>query len=178
MILLFLFWHFLILCASTGRSRRYRRLVPVLLTVTGGYVGYRYVSGGEGLTGDVLSIYEHLPGNAVSRVAGRVSNVQLPVFARKPVFKFYSWLFNCNLSEVADTDLTHYKTVSEFFRRSLKSGVRPISAYSSLVTITCHNISTTEWNIVILTLWTPEVGIPAARYINATARSRYTGFVF
>ena len=28
---------------------------------------------------------------------------------------------------------------------------------------------------LILTLWTPEAGIPAARYINATARSRYTG---
>ena len=28
---------------------------------------------------------------------------------------------------------------------------------------------------VILTLWTPEACIPAARYINATARSRYTG---
>ena len=27
----------------------------------------------------------------------------------------------------------------------------------------------------ILTLWTPEAGIPAARYINATARRRYTG---
>ena len=26
-----------------------------------------------------------------------------------------------------------------------------------------------------LTLWTPEAGIPAARYINATAKSRYTG---
>ena len=26
-----------------------------------------------------------------------------------------------------------------------------------------------------LTLWTPEAGIPAARYIKATARSRYTG---
>ena len=27
----------------------------------------------------------------------------------------------------------------------------------------------------LLTIWTPEAGIPAARYINATARSRYTG---
>ena len=27
----------------------------------------------------------------------------------------------------------------------------------------------------ILTIWTPEAGILAARYINATARSRYTG---
>ena len=26
-----------------------------------------------------------------------------------------------------------------------------------------------------LTLWTPEDGIPTARYINATARRRYTG---
>ena len=26
-----------------------------------------------------------------------------------------------------------------------------------------------------LTLWTPEDGIPVARYINATASSRYTG---
>ena len=26
-----------------------------------------------------------------------------------------------------------------------------------------------------LTLWTPEAGIPVARYINATARSQYTG---
>ena len=27
----------------------------------------------------------------------------------------------------------------------------------------------------VLTLWTPESGIPAARYISAIARSRYTG---
>ena len=30
-------------------------------------------------------------------------------------------------------------------------------------------------NHLILTLWTPEAGISTAQYINATARSRYTG---
>ena len=43
-----------------------------------------------------------------------------------------------------------------------------------------NKVETTRWYCPwkerdFLTLWTPEAGIPAARYINATARSRYTG---
>ena len=50
-------------------------------------------------------------------------------------FKLYSWIFGCNLDEMKDPDLTHYKNLSEFFYRELKDGARPIDYDAALVSI-------------------------------------------
>ncbi|CAH1756794.1 9287_t:CDS:2 [Entrophospora sp. SA101] len=68
-----------------------------------------------------------LPLRAISRLWGKLNNeYDLPVWARVPVYKLYSWLFDCNLSEIENTNLKSYPNLGSFFCRSLKSGVRPI----------------------------------------------------
>jgi hypothetical protein len=45
----------------------------------------------------------------------------------------YARTFNCNLEEALDGNLENYSCLAEFFRRKLKSGVRPIEPASSVV---------------------------------------------
>lgn len=52
---------------------------------------------------------------------------------REPGFKLYSWIFGCNLDEMRDPDLTHYKNLSEFFYRELKDDARPVDYDAALV---------------------------------------------
>ena len=42
-------------------------------------------------------------------------------------FRFYAFLFGCNLSEVEHDDLRQYKSLGDFFYRRLKEGSRPIA---------------------------------------------------
>lgn len=57
----------------------------------------------------------------------------LPVWFRVPGYKFYSWIFGVNLDEMEPADLKHYRSLSEFFLRRLKPGVRPIATDYQLV---------------------------------------------
>ncbi|SJX62471.1 related to PSD1-phosphatidylserine decarboxylase 1 [Sporisorium reilianum f. sp. reilianum] len=67
-----------------------------------------------------------LPLNAISRAWGWANNITLPVWFRPFGFKLYAYIFGCNLDEMKDPDLTHYKSLGEFFYRELKEGARPI----------------------------------------------------
>jgi phosphatidylserine decarboxylase len=67
-----------------------------------------------------------LPLNAISRAWGWANNITLPIWFRPFGFKLYSKIFGCNLDEMKDPDLTHYKSLGEFFYRELKDGARPI----------------------------------------------------
>ena len=60
-------------------------------------------------------------------------DIDLPSFCRKPCFKTYSFIFNCNLEEINCDDLKEFKNMSEFFRRSLKSDTRLVDYDSCLV---------------------------------------------
>ncbi|CAI2174321.1 678_t:CDS:2 [Funneliformis geosporum] len=72
-------------------------------------------------------LIDSLPLRAFSRLWGRINNENdLPVFLREPCYKFYSWLFKCNLEEIENTDLKSYPNLGSFFYRSLKADVRPI----------------------------------------------------
>ncbi|KAK0552751.1 phosphatidylserine decarboxylase 1 [Tilletia horrida] len=68
-----------------------------------------------------------LPLNAISRAWGWANNLTLPVWFRPYGFRLYSWIFGCNLDEMKDEDLTHYRSLGEFFSRELKEGARPIA---------------------------------------------------
>lgn len=74
-----------------------------------------------------VAAYSTLPLKAVSRLWGRLNDIELPVWMREPGFKFYSYLFGVNLDEVAEPDLATYRNLGEFFYRKLKPGVRPIA---------------------------------------------------
>lgn len=68
-----------------------------------------------------------LPLRSISRLYGLVNSYELPVWFRVPGYKFYSWVFGVNLDECEPSDLTEYRSMSEFFMRRLKPGVRPIA---------------------------------------------------
>ncbi|CAD6900991.1 unnamed protein product [Tilletia controversa] len=68
-----------------------------------------------------------LPLNAISRAWGWANSITLPVWFRPHGFRLYSWIFGCNLDEMKDEDLTHYRSLGEFFSRELKEGARPVA---------------------------------------------------
>lgn len=68
----------------------------------------------------------HRAGDA-SLTTSHLSLLQLPVWARDPGFRLYSWAFGCNLDELAQPDLRSYVSLGDFFYRKLKDGVRPVA---------------------------------------------------
>ena len=79
--------------------------------------------------------YKRLPLRTISRAWGEINSLYLPVWFRKPCFYIYSWLFKCNLEEIDIDDITQFKNLSEFFRRSLKPDARAIDQQSCLVSL-------------------------------------------
>ncbi|GAB1607222.1 hypothetical protein Ahia01_001005600 [Argonauta hians] len=67
-----------------------------------------------------------MPLRSLSRLWGKVNQLDLPVFMRIPVFRIYIWAFGCNIEEAEEEDLKTYRNLGEFFRRTLKPQVRPI----------------------------------------------------
>ncbi|WLF77746.1 phosphatidylserine decarboxylase 1 [Lodderomyces elongisporus] len=74
-----------------------------------------------------LYAYSTLPLKTISRLWGYVNSIDLPVFIRSPSYRLYSAIFGVNLDEMENPDLKSYSNLSEFFYRTLKPGVRPIS---------------------------------------------------
>ncbi|KAF9107353.1 phosphatidylserine decarboxylase 1 [Mortierella sp. GBA35] len=80
-----------------------------------------------------VHVISELPLKTISRLWGAFNSITLPTWLRVPGFKLYSWIFGCNLEEMKDPDLTHYKNLSEFFYRELKDGARPVDYDAALV---------------------------------------------
>lgn len=76
-----------------------------------------------------------MPLRGMSRLWGKVNNVDLPVWMRSPIYTAYSKAFDCKLEEAAIQDLRHYKNLGEFFRRRLKASARPINNSCSIVSL-------------------------------------------
>jgi len=81
----------------------------------------------------LVKVYHHLPLRFLSRVWGRLNNIEFPKFILTPLLKSYCNFFNVNMEEALFEDLSSYTTVGQFFRRPLKPEVRPISDTSNLV---------------------------------------------
>ena len=80
-----------------------------------------------------INVYKALPFRFTSRLWGQVNSLDVPHMLRKPIYGLYARLFNCNVSEALVEDLTWYQNLSDFFRRELKPGVRPVEQTRSLV---------------------------------------------
>ncbi|KAH1026410.1 hypothetical protein HUJ05_000082 [Dendroctonus ponderosae] len=80
-----------------------------------------------------INCYCFLPLRTMSRCWGYLADQKLPEFARPIVYGAYSKTFGVNLAEAQYEDLKHYSSLTEFFTRSLKEGVRAIDYKSSLV---------------------------------------------
>lgn len=76
-----------------------------------------------------------MPTRLLSRAWGRLNNVELPTWLRKPVLSLYIWTFGVNMKEAAVEDLHHYRNLSEFFRRKLKPQARPVCDRHSVVSV-------------------------------------------
>ncbi|UXI14194.1 phosphatidylserine decarboxylase proenzyme-like [Sarcoptes scabiei] len=74
-----------------------------------------------------VSIYKLLPLRTISRFWGWINSIELPYPVRIPILKSYAKAFGCDLNEAFIQDLNEYKNLSEFFRRELKPGLRPIA---------------------------------------------------
>ena len=73
-----------------------------------------------------VSMYRVLPLRTMSRLWGWINDIELPISMRTFILKSYTNAFGCNLDEADMDDLREYKNLGEFFRRSLKPGLRPI----------------------------------------------------
>ncbi|KAL4609474.1 phosphatidylserine decarboxylase proenzyme, mitochondrial isoform X1 [Arapaima gigas] len=73
-----------------------------------------------------VALYKSIPTRLLSRAWGRLNQVDLPTWLRKPIYSLYIWTFGVNMKEAAVEDLHHYRNLSEFFRRKLKPQARPV----------------------------------------------------
>lgn len=78
-------------------------------------------------------VYRSLPLRIISRCWGWLASCYIPASLRPFVFGWYSRVFNVNLEEALYSDYKHYNTLSEFFTRPLKDGVRVIDPDAPLV---------------------------------------------
>lgn len=74
-----------------------------------------------------------MPTRLLSRAWGRLNQVELPYWLRRPVYSLYIWTFGVNMTEAAVEDLQHYRNLSELFRRKLKPQARPVCGLHSVV---------------------------------------------
>ena len=58
---------------------------------------------------------------------------EIPRWARRLIFGTYCRIYQVNLDEAIESDLTQYPTLNEFFRRKLKPECRPIDQNADLV---------------------------------------------
>lgn len=80
-----------------------------------------------------VSVIKTFPTRAGSRLWGAVNEVDLPVWARRPILKLYSSVFGCKLDEAANGDLLSYPNLQAFFGRQLKAGSRVVDNQSAIV---------------------------------------------
>ncbi|XP_053557985.1 phosphatidylserine decarboxylase proenzyme, mitochondrial isoform X2 [Bombina bombina] len=125
--------------ASTSLAVKFRPLY-VLVGTGGGYIGYRQYESYKDHRLENLGIefprkvayswevalYKSVPTRLLSRAWGRLNQVELPTWLRKPVYSLYIWTFGVNMKEAAVEDLHQYRNLSEFFRRKLKPQARPV----------------------------------------------------
>uniref|UniRef100_A0A5F9CDE3 Phosphatidylserine decarboxylase n=1 Tax=Oryctolagus cuniculus TaxID=9986 RepID=A0A5F9CDE3_RABIT len=80
-----------------------------------------------------VALYKSVPTRLLSRAWGRLNQVELPHWLRRPVYSLYIWTFGVNMKEAAVEDLHHYRNLSEFFRRKLKPQARPVCGLHSVI---------------------------------------------
>ncbi|NP_001172059.1 phosphatidylserine decarboxylase proenzyme, mitochondrial [Sus scrofa] len=132
---------------APARTLSLLRPLPVLVATGGGYAGYRQYEKYrerelEKLGLEIppklaghweVALYKSVPTRLLSRAWGRLNQVELPHWLRRPVYSLYIWTFGVNMKEAAVEDLHHYRNLSEFFRRKLKPQARPVCGLHSVI---------------------------------------------
>lgn len=103
-----------------------------------------------------VALYKSVPTRLLSRAWGRLNQVELPQWLRRPVYSLYIWTFGVNMKEAAVEDLHHYRNLSEFFRRKLKPQARPVCGLHSVVRPDPPPCLWAQWAWwALLPAWTP-----------------------
>eukprot|EP00746_Dinoflagellata_sp_MGD_P018154 gnl/MRDRNA2_/MRDRNA2_142092_c0_seq1.p1 gnl/MRDRNA2_/MRDRNA2_142092_c0~~gnl/MRDRNA2_/MRDRNA2_142092_c0_seq1.p1 ORF type:complete len:344 (-),score=52.84 gnl/MRDRNA2_/MRDRNA2_142092_c0_seq1:286-1317(-) len=71
-------------------------------------------------------------GRTRSRFVTFLTEANIPVTLRNPLFKSFAWMYGADLSECR-YPLDSYRTFSDFFSRRIREGVRPVSKEAALV---------------------------------------------
>ncbi|XP_037036970.1 phosphatidylserine decarboxylase proenzyme, mitochondrial isoform X1 [Bradysia coprophila] len=79
------------------------------------------------------NIYCSLPLRLISRGWGWLADCRVPIPIRPIVYGCYSTAFGVNIEEAAASDFKKYRSIAEFFTRSLKEDARTIDTNSCLV---------------------------------------------
>ncbi|TMW44622.1 hypothetical protein DOY81_010299 [Sarcophaga bullata] len=77
--------------------------------------------------------YCSLPLRLLSRAWGWLAACYIPENLRPFVYGWYSKSFGVNIEEALYTDFKHYQSLSQFFTRPLREGVRPIDMKAPIV---------------------------------------------
>ena len=80
-----------------------------------------------------IHLYNSLPLKALSQWIGDLSKREIPKWARRPIYGTYCQIYEVNLNEAIESDLTKYSNLNEFFRRKLKPECRPIDEETDLI---------------------------------------------
>lgn len=67
------------------------------------------------------------PSRAVSRAWGAFARTEFPAWIQLPMLRLYSTAFGCNLEEM-EKPLGEYRSLADFFTRSLRPNLRPVDA--------------------------------------------------
>lgn len=82
----------------------------------------------------MLRVYMGMPWRAMSRAWGRFNSVvEIPVYMRPYLYGLFGKMYGVKFHEAVDPDPKSYSNFSEFFRRPIKSSVRPIDDAVDLV---------------------------------------------
>lgn len=71
-----------------------------------------------------------LPHHTLSRIVGYIAESELS-FVKKPLMTFFLKRFGIDLSEAERENIEQYQNFNDFFTRSLKPGIRPLSGQAN-----------------------------------------------
>ena len=84
-------------------------------------------------TSILFLLYQQMPLAMLSMLWGLITSLHLPANLNYISIVLYANVTGCNVEEALEQDLSKYETLSQFFTRRLRAGVRPISTTSALV---------------------------------------------
>jgi len=111
------------------QRKKRRRLIWLLLLLAFGAETLRVHSHNHSVDPEynwATAMFQAIPARLLSRAWGAVHDIELLVFLRAPVYKAWTYVFDCKLDEMRDP-LESYPNLAKFFTRHLKPGVRPIA---------------------------------------------------
>ncbi len=74
----------------------------------------------------IVTAMSVVPKHATASLMGRIARLSLPRWLHRLVVRAYVAFYKVNLDDCADPDLAAYPSLSHFFVRALKDGVRPV----------------------------------------------------